>query len=234
MTGVTAPTAYTPTDRRPLASRKHPLAIRVSKALAARGASANAISILGMVCGVLAGGCFAATGLASLPGVAERGLWLAGAALVQGRLICNLLDGMVAIERGVASPVGELYNEVPDRVSDLATFGGLGYAAASSPALGLLAAGLAVLVAYVRAQARVAGAPQDYRGPMAKQQRMALVTALGAFMALAPGAWRTAPAGPDARWGVPAIVLAVICAGCVVTCVRRLARAAAVLRARPR
>ena len=44
------------------------------------------------------------------------------------RLLANLLDGMVAIGRGIASPVGELFNEVPDRVSDTAVLLGLGVA----------------------------------------------------------------------------------------------------------
>ncbi len=43
--------------------------------------------------------------------------WLAGALLVQLRLLANLYDGMVAVLRQIASPVDELFNEVPDRVS---------------------------------------------------------------------------------------------------------------------
>jgi phosphatidylglycerophosphate synthase len=63
------------------------------------------------------------------PGAAPP-LWLAGALLTQLRLLANLLDGMVAIGRGIAiaSPAGELFNEVPDRVSDSAVFLRLGVA----------------------------------------------------------------------------------------------------------
>ena len=32
---------------------------------------------------------------------------------VLGRLLCNLLDGMVAVEGGKRSKSGELYNDVP-------------------------------------------------------------------------------------------------------------------------
>ena len=39
---------------------------------------------------------------------------------VQLRLLCNLLDGMVAVEQGKQTPFGVLYNEMPDRVSDSA------------------------------------------------------------------------------------------------------------------
>ena len=47
---------------------------------------------------------------------------------VQLRLLCNLLDGMVAVEGGRSSPVGALYNEVPDRVADSLLLVALGYA----------------------------------------------------------------------------------------------------------
>jgi len=74
---------------------------------------------------------------------------------------------MVATARGTASPIGELYNEVPDRISDAAVFIGLGYAAASQPELGYLAALTSLFTAYIRATARATGAPQDFCGPMA-------------------------------------------------------------------
>lgn len=38
---------------------------------------------------------------------------------IQARLICNLLDGMVAQESGVKSSLGKIMNEVPDRYSDI-------------------------------------------------------------------------------------------------------------------
>jgi hypothetical protein len=43
---------------------------------------------------------------------------IAAAVCVQHRLLCNLLDGMVAIEGGKSSATGALFNEVPDRLSD--------------------------------------------------------------------------------------------------------------------
>jgi phosphatidylglycerophosphate synthase len=207
-------------DRRPIAARNLGITQRVAAVLVARGASPNGISLAGMGAGLGAGLCFAAT--AWLPGGAWA-LWLLGALLVQGRLAANLLDGMVAIGRGVASPVGELYNEVPDRVSDTAVLVGLGVAA-GSVALGLAAALAAMLTAYVRTTARAGGAPSDFSGPMAKQHRMAVATALAVWCALVPGAW----GGPMAV----TVVLAVITLGSVVTAWRRLARAAAALEAK--
>lgn len=213
-------------DRRPIAARKLPIVIRAAGALARAGVSANAISVVGMIACTLAGGALWAT--SQWPDWAR---WLYGlaAALIQLRLICNMLDGMVAIERGMQSKVGELYNEVPDRISDGATLIGLGYAAGSSPTLGMMAALLAVMTAYIRSMAKVAGAPQDFRGPMAKQQRMALVTVLCVFLAIAPAAWI---AGAAVRgWTLTEMVLLVIGVGCVITCLRRLGRAYSVLSA---
>jgi phosphatidylglycerophosphate synthase len=208
-------------DRRPIAARSLGVTQRVAAALVARGASPNGISVAGMAAGLLAGLAFAA--IAWLPGGAAA-FWLLGAALVQARLAANLLDGMVAIGRGVASPVGELYNEVPDRVSDTAVLVGLGVAA-GSVALGLAAALAAMLTAYVRTAARAGGAPSDFRGPMAKQHRMALVTALALLCGIAPF---TPDQEAGAAWGV----LLVVALGSVATAWRRLLRAAAVLEAR--
>jgi phosphatidylglycerophosphate synthase len=211
-------------ERRPIAARKLPIVIKTASALARMGASPNGISVVGMLACTLAG--IMLWGTAHLSDHA-RWLYVGAAALVQFRLLCNMLDGMVAIESGRQSRVGELYNEVPDRISDAVTLIGLGYAANSSPVLGVLAALLAIMTAYIRSMSAVAGAPQDYRGPMAKQQRMALVTLLCVFLALAPAEW----AGRVAfgSWSITEITLAVLSLGCLITCARRLSRAYAIL-----
>lgn len=218
-----------PLERRPIAARKLPLFIWMSRVLARAGATPNGISILGMIAGIVAGACLWATSHADFASY-FRVLFVFAAGAVQLRLLCNMLDGMVAIEGGRTSPVGELYNELPDRVSDMATLIGLGYAMHSRAELGYLAATLAVLTAYVRAAAKVAGAPQDYCGPMAKQQRMFIVTVACMFMALAPASWHTwGQAG--SWWGsVPTLALVIISAGAAVTCVRRTLRAARAIR----
>lgn len=226
---MTNPPSEPAPDRRPIAARELRLFRSMAAGLARAGVSANAISIAGMACGVGAGVLFALTG--TRPEWA-RVLWLAGAACVQLRLLANMLDGMVAIASGRASRVGELYNEVPDRVSDAATLVGLGYAAGGEPALGYLAALLAVFTAYVRAVGKAGGAPNDFRGPMAKQQRMFLVTVAAVYLAAAPASWRFAW-GPGETWGVPAAALDVIALGCVVTCARRLIGISARLRGLP-
>jgi phosphatidylglycerophosphate synthase len=166
--------------------------------------------------------------LIALPGVprlTQAVLLLLTAALIQLRLLANMLDGMVAVQTGRASPLGELFNEVPDRVSDFAVCVGAGYAAGGLPELGFLAACVALFVAYVRAQGKAAGARQEFCGPMAKQQRMAAVTA-----ACAAAAGLSAL---DGYSGAPlAAALALVVAGAALTALRRLRRIAAQLGAR--
>jgi phosphatidylglycerophosphate synthase len=80
-------------------------------------------------------------------------------------------------------------------------------------------------VAYVRAAARIAGAPQDYSGPMAKQHRMFIVTFTALVCAILtpwPPATLRALLGNS---GWPALALALIVVGCVITAIRRLVRA---------
>jgi phosphatidylglycerophosphate synthase len=206
-------------DRRPIAARELGITQRVAGWLVARGASADAISVAGMLAGIGAGTCLALT----WDFTAWRpALWLLAALLIQLRLLANLLDGMVAIGRGIASPAGELFNEVPDRVSDTAVLFGLGLAA-GEPVLGLAAALAAMATAYVRAVGKAAGAPSDFRGPMAKQHRMALVTFVALWHGLAPASW------------VPTdlmhLALYIIMALALVTALRRLVGAWRFLRA---
>ena len=204
-------------DRRPLASRGWKISEKVARWLARRGATPNTISILGMICGILAGTMFALTSGATYPWF----LWIFGAVFVQLRLLANLYDGMVAVLRETASPVGELFNEVPDRVSDAATLIGFGYATGSDSVLGFVATIFAIFLAYLRAQGKVAGAHQEFCGPMAKQQRMAMVTIAAIACAVVPGA---------SDWQIPMFALWVIIAGCIVTIIRRLQRITTTLR----
>ncbi|MGH7134004.1 MAG: CDP-alcohol phosphatidyltransferase family protein [Phycisphaerales bacterium] len=231
-----------PSDRRPLASRNS----RVMKALAAwlagRRCSPNLISLAGMFAGIIAGGLLAWTGHGA-EGWVARGCYLGAAACVQFRLLCNLIDGMVAVEGGMKSVVGDLYNDVPDRVSDVGTLVGAGYAAASCPELGYLAAIVAVMTAYIRAVGKALTGVADYRGPMAKQQRMAAITVVCVYLGAAPEAWRPvlepvvqSAATGDIRWrgafGLMALALAIIALGGVATCWRRLSAIARALRSR--
>ena len=135
---------------------------------------------------------------------------------MQLRLLCNLFDGMVAIEGGFKTKAGEIFNELPDRFSDAFIFIGAAYSLPDFPwarELGWGAAVLAVITAYVRALGASMGAGQIFLGPMAKPQRMATMTVACLAAALAP-VWT-----PLSRL-IP-VALAVVVAGCLVTIVRR-------------
>lgn len=208
---------YLPIDRRPIASRTARWATWMTERLVEFGLSPNSISIGGMLAALAAGACFSSTSWTD--GWQVRALWLAGAFLCQVRLLCNLFDGMVALRKGVASPIGELYNEVPDRVSDSAILIGVGFSLGGDWQLGYISALLAVSTAYIRLLGKSLGTPSDYGGPMAKPQRMALATFLGVYLGLSPWVGRL----PVTE---VAIFQGLICLGCFATILGRLVRIA--------
>src|SRR5579885_1570136 len=117
--------------RRPLKSRNTSWAAGCARILIRARIRPNHISLLSMVFAAGAGACFLATNRTQ-PGM-QIVLYLAAAALIQLRLLCNLLDGMVAIEGGFRSSSGEVFNEVPDRISDIVVLVPIGYAIPDIP-----------------------------------------------------------------------------------------------------
>jgi len=158
-----------------------------------------------------------------------RILWIIAALGAQLRLTANMLDGMVALASGRSSKVGELYNEVPDRISDAAVFIGAGFAWGGNIALGYIATILAVFTAYVRAAGKIAGAPNEFCGPMAKQHRMLVVTLICLYSAVTPRSWQVITLG-DSQIGLVTLGLIVIVIGCVITVIRRISRIVQALR----
>ena len=198
-------------NRRPIAVRGSGWAQRIATALARSRLTPNQISVLSVLF-ALAG----AWALLALPGAV--GALLCALAILL-RLLCNLFDGMVAVEGGKGSVTGPLFNEVPDRLADSLFLVALGYAAAV-PWLGWLAALLAALTAYIRALGGSLGQVQDFRGPMAKPHRMWLLGLALVLAALLP------------TWRQPILLAtaAVIAAGSALTCVTRTRAIAARLK----
>lgn len=248
-------------DRRPLKSRSWPVMRRLALALARVGVTPNQVSIAGLCFGVVAGLCLIASAWyagAVGPEPTARLLLIAAAAFIQLRLLCNLIDGMVAVEAAEAgrarkSPVGVLYNELPDRISDAAALVGAGYAATGHIGLGWFAALVAVLTAYVRAVGKGETGVNDFCGPMAKPHRMATLTIACLVAAILPGSGHAAifdaiasirvhlpgvladaiaPRNPgEPSFGVLAMALLIIAAGAAWNCLKRTRRIATLLRA---
>jgi phosphatidylglycerophosphate synthase len=224
-----SPTVF---DRRPIAARRLGIMHALASSCVRLGISPNTISIGGMVAAIVAGVLLA---MSDASGPIGRGMLVAAAGLIQFRLLCNLIDGLVAVEGNQRTPVGELYNEIPDRVADVAVLVGAGLAVTSLPALGWSAAIVAIFVAYIRAVGKGAGLASDYRGPMAKQQRMAVITLAAVVLAVLPEAWRPVLALPRGLEpiGLMAMALWIVVVGGVATALRRLAAIASALRERP-
>ena len=210
-------------DRRPLASRNTRAARALAARLAAAGVAPNRISQASVVFAAVAGAAFAMLAVMETP-APRIGLLLLAALGCQLRLLCNLLDGMVAIEGGRAGPDGAFWNEAPDRLSDILILVGAGVGVAW-PALGWAAACLAVGTAYLRELGAGRGLPADFGGPMAKPHRMAAIT-LGAVTAAGSEAL-----GQGSR-GLLVATLLLIAGGAALTLLLRSLRQIAALRRR--
>lgn len=209
-----------PPARRPLTTRDTRWARALATWLARHRVRPNLISLASLGFAALG-----AVAMLAAPGVASGGrvaLLLIAAACVQLRLLCNMLDGMVAVEGGLGSRSGEVYNEVPDRIADPLLIIPAGYATGLpfGPELGWLCGLLALFTAYVRALGGAAGLHQNFQGPMAKPHRMAAMTAGLVAAALA------VPLGLDGAALMATLV--VIALGALVTAWRRTS---AILRA---
>jgi phosphatidylglycerophosphate synthase len=210
----------TSSSRRPLKSRSAGWARGLAASLAKSGISPNQISVASSLFAALAGWAFYCA-------PSDPALLFAAIGCMQLRLVCNLMDGMVAVEHGKKSPVGDLYNEVPDRFADAFILIGAGALVRELPwglELGLIAAVLAVFTAYVRVLGASVTGQHQFIGPMAKQQRMALLT-LAAFVTFFELQYRGTV---NSAW----YALILMNLGMIITIQRRLARIATDCRSR--
>ena len=200
--------------RRPLKVRSAGFAKSIAQWLSNKNITPNQISILSVVFAALSAIC-----LFALPYANGISLWLlpiAAALFIQCRLLCNLFDGMVAVEGGKGTAAGELFNDIPDRIADPLILIAAGYAVTVvdwAAILGWAAGLLAVLTAYVRTLSVSIGAPANFAGPMAKQHRMALLTATCIVTAIEPLLW--------AQTLTMLVTLIIIIAGCIITITNR-------------
>ena len=121
----------TEANRRPIKARGNPFIQRLARRMAEADITPNSISVASVVFAALGAVCLLVSPVGWGAIVCAVGIQL--------RLLCNLIDGMVAVEGGRKTPTGALYNEVPDRVADSVLLVSLGYAV-GVPWLGWLAA----------------------------------------------------------------------------------------------
>ncbi|MFI5159092.1 MAG: CDP-alcohol phosphatidyltransferase family protein [Sphingobacteriales bacterium] len=197
-------------NRRPIASRDTSWARKAALMLANKNVSPNTISLFSIFFSILS---FLAFYFDHRTGSNHILFMITAIVGIQGRLIMNLLDGMVAVEHSKKSVVGGLFNEVPDRISDTLTIFGVGLLV-KNVQYGLdfayLAIILSVTTAYIRTLGASLGCGHTFIGPMAKQQRMALIC-LSCIIAI---------------WYTPVFyyMLIVMNMGLLITCYRRLSQ----------
>lgn len=96
-------------ERRPMFTREWNISKQLADWLVRKGASPNAISLAGMGAGIVAGLALALTGQSSWT---HTGFLLAVLAIIL-RGMGNVLDGMVAVKRGTACPLGRAFQRSP-------------------------------------------------------------------------------------------------------------------------
>lgn len=166
---------YQPAWRRPIAQLFRRTADVPVQWCVRLGIHPNWVSYSSIVASAAAAGCF-------WHATALPGLLIAAVGFCYVRLWLNMLDGMVALASGKASRSGEIANELPDRVSDVLIFVGVGHSGLCHPLGGYWVAILALLVAYVGTLGQAVGVQREFSGLMAKPWRM---------VALHVGAWIT-------------------------------------------
>ena len=106
------------------------------------------------------------------------------------RLVLNLLDGALARRTRRIHPRGELYNELADRVADIALLAPVAFLPGAQRETVLLGVVGALFASYAGVAAKAAGAARLYRGVLSKPGRMALLAVFAiAVLVAGDGAW---------------------------------------------
>lgn len=144
------------------------------------GVTPDGISILALLCSILAGTAFWLAGN-------DPWWYLVGALLVFANGWFDLLDGALAREQGIASPAGDLLDHVLDRYADIVIVAGLA-AGIGDYLLGLLAITGVLMTSYLGTQAIAVGMDRVYGGFVGRADRLALIGVTGVLVFLFPDA----------------------------------------------
>ena len=150
----------------------------LSNRLAAAGVSANQVTLSALLLSLLTGAL-----IALFP--EQRWPLLLVPLVMFVRMALNAIDGMLAREHDMATPLGAVLNELGDVISDAALFLPFCLVAGLSPALVVLVVVLAIISEMTGVIAVQIGASRRYDGPMGKSDRafvfglLALLIGLG-------------------------------------------------------
>src|SRR4051812_16296841 len=172
---------YEPTSRRPIGEGFRATARFATSFCVRAGIHPDAISYASVVAAALAAICFWKSG-------PRPWLLIVAPLFCYLRLWFNMLDGMVAIASRKASWRGEILNDLPDRVSDVVIFAGVGHSGWMNPFLGYWAVIFALLTAYVGMFGQAVGVQREFSGVMSKPWRMVALH-LGGWITLAYFWW---------------------------------------------
>jgi CDP-diacylglycerol---glycerol-3-phosphate 3-phosphatidyltransferase len=177
--------------------------------LAARGVTANQVTIAALLLSLATGALVAA-----MP--ASRGALLLVPAVLLVRMALNAIDGMLAREHGMKSRLGAVLNELGDVIADAGLYLPLALVAGIQSWLVILVVVLGIISEMAGVIAVQIGAERRYDGPLGKSDRAFAFGAI--FLALGWGA-------PPGRWSE--VMLAIMAALAVVTILNRSRRALA-------
>lgn len=220
------------TDRRAIPQRSTSWAAKLADTMYAAKLTPNKVSVGSVVFAAIGAVGLIASALVATDG-ARTGWLIVAVVCIPLRLLLNMLDGMLAVEKGLHAPTGDLFNEVPDRIADLLLLAAAGYATVGiwsteqvdwGVALGWAAAAGAILTAYVRTLGAANGTGNFFAGPMAKPARMWVLMVASLASLFEPLF--------DGHGLFFAIGLAFILLGSIITVVMRLNRIAEALHAR--
>ncbi|MFP5418907.1 MAG: CDP-alcohol phosphatidyltransferase family protein [Gammaproteobacteria bacterium] len=153
-------------------------------ALAARGVTANQVTLAAVVLSLIGGGLIAWKPFETWP------LLLLPLVLLL-RMALNAIDGMLAREHGQHSKLGAILNELGDVVSDGVLYLPLAWVPMVSAPLAVAVGMLAIISEMTGVVAIQIGARRQYQGPMGKSDRALWFGVLGLALGLgvAPGNW---------------------------------------------
>lgn len=169
----------------------------ITQKLAAKGVTANQVTVAAIILSAFGGLC-----MAVFP--AHHWPWLMLPLLMFLRMALNAIDGMLAREHNMKSRLGAVLNELGDVVSDTFLYVPFALVAGKYALLVVLICVFAVVSEMAGVVGVQIGASRRYDGPMGKSDRAFVFGTLGLLLGLgiAPGLWLA---------GVYTIVLALLC-----------------------